>query len=118
MRKEKYIFRLKGVKSPYDKQFYIGFALDVVREYIGWNSDTYYMKQGGLLSEVREASMFERAGDKGRSLDIKYLGSNKFEICGFPEEERSFEDFKTQAPLIWERMFKDMKPEIEGRKRR
>jgi hypothetical protein len=98
------ILRLRGVKSPWNGQHYIGFVLDIINKYLRWESKEYHMS-GGKYSEAKSATMHHGESVRGEMIRVDSLGKGRYAIRGFPQD-RDFDDFKRQAQGILENVLK------------
>lgn len=113
-------FRLKGVRSPWNGEYYIGFVLDIVKEYLGLDVEHYTLSFGSPLFDAR-VGIIER---KGRDNIIvwrvlkkvgeeEFLRENNYWIRNFPEDK--INDFQRDVQGIWDRMFGEMERDKRDR---
>jgi len=98
----KHIFKLEGVRSHYNGEHYIGFVLDVIREYIGWKVEYYCMSNGNTMASFSRASMSNAKG--GRIVIVSSEENvDEYFLFGFPAD-RDFKDFKRVAERLLEKV--------------
>ena len=94
-----FVLKLEGVVSPYNGEHYVGFVLDVLREYLGWNVNNYILNGNTLYDENATISM--RLKDS--RISVRRIEKDTYLISGFPESENK-EDLQRRAPEILKRI--------------
>jgi len=106
-------FRLKGVRSPLNGEYYIGFVLDAVKKYLDLGVEQYTLSFGGTLCNARAGTIVCRKRDNiivGRAIKMvgeeEELRENLYWIRNFPEDKIG--DFRRKVQGIWDMRLGEM----------
>lgn len=109
-------FELKGVKSPWNGEYYIGFVLDLLNDYLMWEAD-YYLPLGyGPLGKLEGMVMvkWDQNSKKSHLIKVRRIGEEKYEVLDFPDN-MDFSDFERRAQGMWDKYYARM--ELDYRKK-
>ena len=91
------------MKSPYNGEYYIGFVLDVIKNYLDLEDVLYYnLHCTWRHSECDSASIVR---ERGNIISVLRKPEDKYLVENFPSD-RDFSDFQHKAPSILEQILK------------